>query len=643
MTTAPLDPRRRRRLAVPLTIPLAVPQAIPKAIPKATLAVALAASALSCAAAEIVTIPRIQGESHVSAFAGQTVQTTGVVTAVDFNGFYLQDERGDGNARTSDALFVFTGSRPVVAVGDALRIAGKVSEFIPGGAATGNLSTTQIDRGATIEVTATDQRLPEPVRIGRGGWIAPNQIVISANEADPPINLQLASDAMATPFNPEVDGIDFYESLEGMRVVVSQPVAVSATRTFSRFSSELFVLADGGADAAPRDARTARGGILLQPHPENRGDQNPERVQVQFNPDLYPDPVPAISVGDRLTDVVGVMGYTFGNFEVNATERFFVERRRQPPEVTDLRPGPTRLTVASYNVLNLSASTADDAQRALIARHVVSHLGAPDVVALQEIQDNNGETDNGETDASQTLAALVQAIVVAGGPAYLAIDVAPGDNTQGGVPGGNIRNAFLYDPARVDLVSHRALTPQVLADAGAAEPQAFLGSRHPLEAVFSFRGRQVTVLNNHLSSRFGSTPVFGGPQPFVQAGEAQREAQVGALNDYVDHLHQRTRRPRVLVLGDLNTFEFTDDLREILTGSPQRLWDLGERVAADERYTFNFEGNSQALDHMFVSAGLRPGARLDIVHVNVDYPRMDAGVASDHEPMVARLVISGPR
>ena len=57
-------------------------------------------------------IYEIQGADHRSAFEGQTVVTTGVVTALGSNGYYLQDATGDGDRRTSDAIFVFTGSAP---------------------------------------------------------------------------------------------------------------------------------------------------------------------------------------------------------------------------------------------------------------------------------------------------------------------------------------------------------------------------------------------------------------------------------------------------------------------------------------------------------------------------------------------------
>ena len=174
-----------------------------------------------------VNIYDIQGAGHVSAFEGETVTTTGIVTAVAFNGFYVQDLTGDGDNNTSDAIFIFTDSAPNVSIGDEVKITGIVSEFIPGGEDTGNLSVTQI---ATPEVSvlSSGNALPPSVIIGNSGRIAPNQVVISPDEL--PVNLQTESGN----FDPENDAIDFYESLEGMRVTIEDAVAVSPTQRFQR-------------------------------------------------------------------------------------------------------------------------------------------------------------------------------------------------------------------------------------------------------------------------------------------------------------------------------------------------------------------------------------------------------------------------
>ncbi|MGI9644018.1 MAG: endonuclease/exonuclease/phosphatase family protein [Ilumatobacteraceae bacterium] len=597
-----------------------------------------------------VTIMDIQGEGHLSPFEGVNVTTTGVVTAIAFNGYYVQDPYGDGNENTADGLFVFQiGNIPNV--GDYVQLTDIVTEFVPGGCSNGNLSTTQMSFPSIVPLGT--MAVPAPVVIGTSGRIPPTVDVISDEEL--PDQLQPSfcpGGGSAGTFNPADDGIDFYESLDGMLVTVENPVAVSATRTFSPFSSELFTLTNDGANIAPPDARTARGGINLQPDPDNRGDQNPERVQIQFDPTVSGGAsVPAITVNDLLGDVTGVMSYSFGNFEVVATGQVTFTPRSPDLESTELvtpdvqRGGPREVTVASYNVLNLSPLGTDDAQRATLAGHIVDNLGTPDVIALQEIQDNNGTTDDGTTDATLTLQALVDSISAAGGPDYSFFDVAPADGTSGGVPGGNIRNAFLYNADRIELVDFMSLTPDVLTAIGVTDPGAFSGTRNPLAATFKHRGKEFTVVNNHLTSRFGSSPVFGGVQPFVQAGEAERGAQSEALNEVVDAFladvegnpFRASKGGRIMVVGDLNTMEFTDEMTEKLPGvGPDRvLRNLIDTLTDDNVYTFNFDGNSQVLDHFFVGDAVE--AELDIVHVNVDYPRVDNRVGSDHEPLVGLI------
>ncbi|MDV3349313.1 choice-of-anchor I family protein [Leptothoe sp. LEGE 181152] len=580
---------------------------------------------------QAATISEIQGASHVSPLEGELVQTEGIVTAVDFRGFYVQSAVDDGNDATSEGLFISTSGSPTVSIGDEVRLFGEVSEVV---SRTNELSTTQlIDPDVVILSSGND--LPEATVIGESGRVAPSEIVISDDEL--PVNLQ----EPGGNFDPDEDAIDFYESLEGMRVTVEDAVAVSPTRVFGRFSAEAVTLPNQGAGVTPEDGLTARGSINLNSGPDNTGDQNPERVQIQFNPNLLPEgfDTPALTVGDQLGDVTGVVGYSFGNFEVNVTEEFDITPSGLEQEVTDLVGGDNDLTVASYNVLNLAADGTDTAQFELLGQQVVNNLNSPDIIALQEIQDDSGVTNDGTVDATATLQALVDAIAAAGGPTYEFFDVAPEDGTQGGVPGGNIRNAYLYNPDRVTLDSFATID----------QAPAFDGTRLPLVANFEFNGNLVTVVNNHLTSRFGSSPVYGGPQPFVQAGEEEREAQAQALNDFVDNIVATNPDAKVIVLGDLNTFEFTNDLAEILpgTGDERVLTNLVDQaVADDDAYTFIFDGNSQVLDHIFVTDSLLDGAEFDIVHVNNDFPRDDNGaqftdtvVASDHEPLVARFTL----
>ncbi|MFQ5557785.1 MAG: 5'-nucleotidase C-terminal domain-containing protein, partial [Acidimicrobiales bacterium] len=406
---------------------------------------------------------------------------------------------------------------------------------------------------------------------------------------------------------------------------------------------------------------------------------NPERVQIQLaGAPLFPgamSPPAAVKVGDRLEDITGVVGYSFGNYEVNAIEELVITDGGLAAETSKIEGKKDRVTVASYNVLNLSPDPSDDAQRAALADQIINALNSPDVIAVQEIQDDSGTTDDGTTSADETLQALVDAIAAAGGPSYSFFDVAPADGTSGGVPGGNIRNAFLYNSARVGLVDFVSLTPAELGAAGVTNTTAFTDTRHPLAATFEFNTHEFTVINNHLTSRFGSTPIFGGPQPFVQAGEAGgagREDQVTALNEYVDHLLAGDDDARIMVVGDFNTFEWTNDLTELLPGAgDDRVLtnlvptadiddddddgddDDGDHdgdhddesaLPDDAEYSFIFEGNSQMLDQFFVTDSLEKKAELDVVHLNVDFPRRFVDtVASDHEPLLASFKMKLPK
>lgn len=579
----------------------------------------------------IVTIPEIQGAGHASAFEGQTVTTTGIVTAVDTNGYYLQDPEGDGDEATSDALLIFTGGAPVVAVGDEVRLSGEVSEFIPGGAGTGNLSTTQIAFPAEETVLSTGNALPTATIIGEAGRTPPTEVVISPDET--PVNLQDEPGV----FNPDIDGIDFYESLEGMLVTVDNPVAISATNRFN----ETWVVADDGANVTP--GLNDRGGLNLNADSDGLGDLNPERIQIQYDSGLLPEEFdgPTLNLGDNLSDVTGVVSYGFGNFEVLVTEAFEVEEASPNfAETATLKGDDDNLSVATYNVLNVTSNPDDgDADQILaLADQIVNNLGAPDILALQEIQDNSGVTNDGTLDATETLQALVDAIAAAGGPVYsfesAEVDV---DGETGGIPGGNIRNAFLYNAERVDAVEFVTLEVEELTALGVSDPNTFDGTRDPLLGTFTFNGEDITLINNHFSSRFGSEPVFGGPQPFNQGGEDAREAEATAINEVVDALLAEDAKANVVVLGDLNTFEFTDELTEDLpgVGDEQVLTNLINQLPGDEAYTFNFQGNSQVIDHVFVTDGLLEGSAIDIVHVNNDF----AAFTSDHEPVVVTFNI----
>jgi VCBS repeat-containing protein len=547
-------------------------------------------------------IYEIQGEGHMTAYAGQPVTTTGIVTGVVGNGFYLQDPDGDGDADTSDAIFVFTGAAPTAAVGDSVTVRGTPEEFVPGA---GSLSITELaTSNANVTIHSHGHDLPAAVLIGVGGRTPPTQAI--------------EDDGFAS-YGPATDGLDFYESMEGMRVTVDSPVVVSNTSGFG----ETWVLASGGAGATGYNGRT---GITV-----SEGDFNPERIQIDATTALFADYAPNHSLGDRLSDVTGILSYGFNSYEILVTEAVsVVSDVTAARETTSLSGDRDHLTIASFNVENLDPGDAQ-AKFDMLAQNIVYNLAAPDILGLQEIQDGNGVGGSDPLSGIVTAQKLIDAIAAIGGPNYVYVEIAPSSaNSTGGEPNGNIRNGFLVNAERVTYVEGSA---QLIED------PAFLGSRRPLVADFLFNGETVRLINVHFTSRIGSDPLMGSNQPPADAGDGARTAQANAVSAFVNNSLATDPALKLGVLGDFNGFYFEGAIGALEAGDV--LVDLHRLLAPEERYSYLFDGNLQAIDHLLVSGGLRPGATFDAVHINAEQPT-GAERGTDHDPIVGRFYIEHP-
>ncbi|MEM1111634.1 MAG: endonuclease/exonuclease/phosphatase family protein [Pseudomonadota bacterium] len=591
-----------------------------------------------CGLSALTPVYAIQGAGHVSplvlplatttadffaglpdtgSIAGDAVSTSGIVTAVDSNGFYLQDPDGDADDSTSDGIFVFTGSAPSVDVGDEVEVNGAAAEFFPGSTQSRNLPTSQV-AADTVIVCSSDNALPAPVIIGSSGRVPPDQ--------------SIDDDAFAL-FDPAADGIDFFESLEGMLVTAEDVLAVTGTNRFG----EIFGVVNQGVGASGLSSRKT---LNIAPD-----DFNPEKVQIDEDSGVYDFSFPSVDAGDLLGDVTGVVSYGFGNFEILPTADFTANilDAGLVGETGTLVPGFSTLSVASYNVLNLDPNDADgdadvaDGRFTAVAEHIVTNLNTPDIIGLQEVQDNSGSDNDGTTAADVTLQTLVDAIALAGGPSYSFIDnTFIGDGLSGGQPGGNIRTAFLYNSERVGLVDGSVRTIS-----GQGPGEAFEGARLPLAAVFEFNHRDVQVIVNHFSSKGGSAPILGIAQDFTSRQEDvsvngsldERQLQSGAVQGFVSDLLVSDPNANIVVLGDFNEFEFISPVTGLeAAGLVNQTFDL----APEERYSFAFQGNSQSLDHILLSASLDASAAFEVVRVNSEFAASPSR-ASDHDPLVAAL------
>ncbi|HEX8498208.1 MAG TPA: lamin tail domain-containing protein [Actinomycetales bacterium] len=587
-------------------------------------------------------IEQIQGAGHLSTYAGKPVDgVTGVVTVVSRNGFWMQDRTPDADPATSAGLFVFTRTLPTVTVGQDVSVDGLVAEFRPGGSGgNDNLTTTQIT-GPTVTASAAAAPVPAAVVLGVDRTAPPQTI-----EAGDPGTVE----SPEAPFRPGTDAIDFYESLEGMLVGVRDAQVVGPTASFGEIPVVPGV-------ALTDTVRSPRGGVVYS------GYDQPNASRVQLDDALLAlGAMPDANVGDTIPgDTTGVLDYSFSNVKLLVTAAPTVVSGGLQREVTQPQTN-NQLAVATFNVENLApADPASKYER--LARQIVTNLQAPDVLALEEIQDDSGAVNDGTVASDRTVATLVAAIRAAGGPAYDSRSIDPQDALDGGQPGGNIRNVLLFRTDRdltfVDRPGGDATTaaqvitvdnrPAISLSPGRIAPAdpAWNSSRKPLVGQFRFRGQDVFVIANHFASKGGDDPLFGRWQQPVRSSEAQRHQQAVAVRGFVDQLLAVNASAKVVVLGDVNDFEFSRTADLLVGSGSTALVDLPRTLPVGERYTYVFEGNSQVLDHILISQGLtvaprgahQPAFEYDIVHTNSEFADQD----SDHDPQVVRLAIRGGR
>ncbi len=559
----------------------------------------------------VVTIMEIQGSGQFSPYDGQRVETSGVVTLYTANGahFWLQDASGDGDAATSDGIFVAgggsPGSGPAPSVGDSIRLIGTANELQFGNA----LPFTQLFGIELIEVLSTGNALPTPV----------------------------ALTDLPDSFIP--DGIAFWEPLEGMLVSVANAKVVAATNGFGEFAMLTETDAAPGSGYFPQTKQ-----IIVQDLGANDVDYNPERILVD---DGSLSSAIQVMPGDEVVTLTGAVDYTFGNYKVQPAS-FEVVTHNLPSLPVSKRGGGGDTAITNFNVENLfdlvddpgkddigtggAANQAElDTQLAKLTLAVIVELELPEILVVEEVEN---------TAILQVLGDMVNA---AAGTNYVATSFESSD-TRG------IEVGFLWDTNRVSLVNAFQLSgPDVEAAFG---PSSASPGREPLVGEFLINGQTVIIVGNHLKSKSGDNPLFGVNWPPIRSTEAQRKDQARVVRDYVNTILDADPDALVMVAGDLNDFAFgepgegSDHPLAILEGGPGEvpLTNLVNFEKDSERYSFVFDGNSQVLDHMLVSPALLDLlAGADFLHFNAGFPaylEADPSTtiqASDHDALEGRF------
>ncbi|MRS03724.1 hypothetical protein EG832_10975, partial [bacterium] len=524
------------------------------------------------------------------------------------NGFTMQTLLSDDQDCTSEAIFVFTKEYPSVMVADKVSVGGIVEEFTDGNPEDHNLSQTEIVN-PHYKVINSSNAIPTPVVID--------------NIADRVPLTVIENDTM-TVFDPNEDGLDFYESLESMLVQVNSATIVAPRNNYG----EVVILADLFSDKNI----TSEGGALLN----IKNDANPEKLMVKL-PTQYDKEV---NLGDELAKpIIGVMDYSYGNYKLLAfspVEFNKVNRTFEP--FVSLSDG---LTLATYNLENISALD-ENKKFTEIGRQIVKSLQSPDVLVLNEVMDNSGSADDGVVKADETVKKLINAIQHAGGPEYAFSDTPPINNQDGGFEGGNIRSVLLYREDRgIELEQSVSIENPYFYSKGififghnpiliGEDSSTFLGTRKPRIWLLKQDGKQFIVAGVHFTSQGANDPDWGSQQPPLKPEEGKRLEEARILTKQLKEFLTLNPLMPIFIAGDMNDLPWSDT---ISTMTEKGFVNTADYNTPEENYSYIFEGNAQDLDYILVNQNLADSIiQARFIHLNSFLDQSDA--ISDHDPMV---------
>lgn len=589
------------------------------------------------------TIMEIQGNGTASPFDGTTVVTTGIVTGRKTNGFFLQDPTGDANLNTSDAIFVFTSAAPTgVAIGDFVQVTGTISEF--------ESSTTDEPDGVAPPdpKTATEITGPTTVVMTSGNALPAALDSTALNIFDP----------TATSRGAELEKYEF------MRVNVSSITVSEPTNGFGEFwgvePPRPRPFREPGIEAGDPIPAADDGPYAGSPPPAPPiFDGNFERVMVDsddaiisFLPTVRRATV-SVTTGTVVTGITGPLDYAFDNYRV------VLDASLTPGVaggVTAATPVPVRnsgeFTIAHANLQNFGVSNANFADRlnkaSLAIRNVLltpDILGVIEVFDLPTLQQLATKVNNDFGNA-----AVVNYV------AYLDESASTFADSQD--------IGYLVNTARVTVVAapvqyHRddTFTYCGSTDLLHDRPSYIMMVSMPRSGGGTI---PVTVILNHTKSLIAvDSPRPNGTCGTGTEGARNREKRRLQSEDIAD-LIQAHSSENLVVLGDLNAFDFNDGLGDVVgtfRGTPAppeqvvepstdrwsyTLTNLLYTLTPEQRYSLLFEGNAQALDHVLVNGPmLAQNTRFAYGRYNADFSDSYAADSnrperlSDHDAPVA--------
>jgi len=539
--------------------------------------------------------------------AGQTVTVQGVATGESRHGFFVQNVRRGPDPRVSDALFAFSPKWPAP-LGALLEISGEVVDFV------------RQENGKPVA-----QIKLENVRVlkKRGPEIKPFELTADNVPGDP---AELAV---------------FLNGLESMLV------SIGAGQTFIAPSNPFgdYVLILDAEKPVEGVTRTEQGGVLVD-------HDNPLRWYPGFRISNYAQ-APRVNVGSKLLSrVTGPLNYRVEAYQVKVSHPIRVGISDIPQTTSRLRPEAGYLTIMTMNGFNLDMHVESpsrvqnpgqdvdddwgDGRFHTLAFAVVKQANVPDIVALQEIQDNDGAEMSLVVDASSTYRGLVKTIRELSGVEYRWVDIPPVVGADGGQPGGSIRNGYLYNPGRVEIVKD---STRLIG----ADETVFEGSRKPLVVYFREKttSHDLACINVHLASKRHQHSIFAPEKPGFDARLPIRVRQAQIIEEQLSVM--RAQGLDYYVTGDFNDTEESETLAAVVGIENVNLVKL---LAPEQRYDYNHRGKLQVLMHGIVPKRLAENhAEYDIIHGNEllgIQPGKPTDKPSDHAYVLAKINMQKP-
>ena len=616
--------------------------------------------------------------STVSPYAGQRVTTTGVVTSVISNGFFLQsrDADADTNPLTPEGVEVFTSSAPTVVLGNYVQVTGMVQTF--------------------PAVTASKTPATEIA--------SPTVTVLSATSAMP--TAITLTTALLTPSG----GLYQLTPYEGMRVSVPSMTTTSGTNgsitstgepTETASSVGYFYAVITGTPRPFREPGIDIRDPAVPGTPANVAhfDDNPERILV--NSVLSGGTSIELSTGAVLTSVTGVLDFTFSSDSFYDPSRLILDAAYNRANVTPglavqpaALPAANEFTVASFNIERFyNTNSADDLY--FVPAGVTGYNGSSSSGTVSTGQTYVSEAvDISAAAYARRLAKLSLAIrTVLNSPDIVTLeevenqsvanDIATQVNTDAGVP--NLYTAYSTDNTTyysqdgtgisVGFLVKNTVDKLGFSQYGAGESFTPTWASSPITlndrpwlvlnaGVKRGNGAKdylVTVIVNHMKALTGQN------SPTSTSTRQKKELQAEDIAKYIQTLQAAGQH--VISGGDFNAFEFSDGYNDTLGTYTNTnvlpatqvvqpgvaglvnppLTDLALTLPATQRWSYDEDGDAQILDHMVVTPELvSGGAHFAYVHIDADFPLTaynDATTAarvSDHDPALGYFVVPAP-